>query len=103
VADHEIDFAAPATLRKWPSLKNDRVPKAWGGVPYFVADGTLDKCIREFISKPPSQGFSLIYRSLFLVASQRKKLSFLFSTERKEHPTITATNQIWPGYPLYRR
>lgn len=55
MADHEIDFAAPATLRKWPSLKNERVPKAWGSVPYFIAEGTLDKCIREFMSKPASQ------------------------------------------------
>jgi hypothetical protein len=55
VADHEIDFNAPAILRKWPSLKNERVPKAWGGVPYFILEGTLDKCIHEFMSKPASQ------------------------------------------------
>jgi hypothetical protein len=55
VADTEIDFTAPATLRKWPSLKNERVPKSWGGIPYLIADGTLDLCIREFMSKPDSQ------------------------------------------------
>jgi hypothetical protein len=50
VADSEIDFTAPATLRKWPSLNKDRVPKAWGGVPYLIVDGPLDECIREFMS-----------------------------------------------------
>jgi hypothetical protein len=52
VADTKIDFNAPATLRKWPSLKNERVPKAWGGVPYLIFDGTLTDCIREFLSRP---------------------------------------------------
>jgi hypothetical protein len=55
LADTEIDFTAPASLRKWPSLKNERVPRAWGGVPYLVAEGSLDECIREFTSKPASQ------------------------------------------------
>jgi hypothetical protein len=55
VADHETDFNAPAMLRKWPSLKNERVPKAWGGVPYLISEGTLDGCIREFMSKAASQ------------------------------------------------
>jgi hypothetical protein len=55
VADHEIDFKAPAVLRKWPSLKNERVPTSWGGVPYLVAEGMLDQCLTEFISKVPSQ------------------------------------------------
>jgi hypothetical protein len=51
VADTEIDFDAPATLRKWPSLKNERVPKTWGGIPYLISEGTLDKCINAFMSK----------------------------------------------------
>jgi hypothetical protein len=54
-SDVKIDFGVPASLRKWPSLKSERVPKSWGGVPYFVADGTLDECIRDFMSKPTSQ------------------------------------------------
>ena len=53
--DTVIDFTAPATLRKWPSLKNERVPRAWGGVPYLISEGTLDECIREFMSKTASQ------------------------------------------------
>ena len=47
---NEIDFNAPADLRKWPSLKNERVPKVWGGVPYLVFAGTLEACIKEFMS-----------------------------------------------------
>ena len=54
MAETQIDFTAPASLRKWPSLKNERVPRAWGGVPYLVAEGSLDECIREFTSKPAS-------------------------------------------------
>ena len=54
MADTEINFTAPASLRKWPSLKNERVPRAWGGIPYIVAGGSLDECIREFSSKPAS-------------------------------------------------
>ena len=53
--DIQIDFAAPASLRKWPSLKNERISTSWGATPYLIADGTLDECIRQFISKPASQ------------------------------------------------
>jgi hypothetical protein len=57
VADTEvqINFDAQAVLRKWPSVKNERVSPALGGRPYLVADGTLDECIRQFMSKPASQ------------------------------------------------
>ena len=53
--DTEIDFTAPATLRKWPSINKERVSKAWGGVPYMIYDGTLDECMREFMAKPHTQ------------------------------------------------
>jgi hypothetical protein len=55
VADTEINFDAPAILRKWPSLNNERIPKAWGGVPYLISEGTLDECIKQFMSKSASQ------------------------------------------------
>ena len=51
----QINFDAPATLRKWPSVKNERVSATLGACPYLVADGTLDECIRQFMSKPASQ------------------------------------------------
>jgi hypothetical protein len=48
--DRHINFHAPAVLRKWPSLNNQRVTEAAG--PYSVYDGTLDECLREFMAKP---------------------------------------------------
>jgi hypothetical protein len=50
-----ICFEAPATLRKWPSIKNERVSAADGGHPYLIVDGTLDDCIRQFMAKPVNQ------------------------------------------------
>jgi hypothetical protein len=46
-----MNFDAPAVLRKWPSLNNERISKA---CPYLVSDSTLDECIRKFLSKPAS-------------------------------------------------
>jgi hypothetical protein len=51
VTDIAIDFNAPAILKKWPSLNKERVPKNWGAIPYFIYDGTLDECIKAFLSK----------------------------------------------------
>jgi hypothetical protein len=53
--DVQIKFDVPAVLRKWPSLQNERVSAALGARPYLVFDGTLDECIRQFMSKPASQ------------------------------------------------
>jgi hypothetical protein len=53
--DVQINFDTPAVLKKWPSLKNERISKSWGANPYSVAVGTLDECIRQFMSKPASQ------------------------------------------------
>ena len=46
-----MNFDAPAVLMKWPSLKNQRISNASS---YLVSDGTLDECIRQFMSKPAS-------------------------------------------------
>jgi hypothetical protein len=53
--DVQIKFDVPAVLRKWPSVKNERVSPALGARPYMVVEGTLNECIREFMSKPASQ------------------------------------------------
>ena len=45
-----VNFDAPANLRKWPSLNNQR--RTEGAGPYLLLDGTLDECIREFMAKP---------------------------------------------------
>ena len=50
----QINFDAPATLRKWPSVNNERISASLGATPYRIIDGTLDECIREFMSKPAS-------------------------------------------------
>jgi hypothetical protein len=38
-----IDFDAPAVLRKWPSIRNER--RTEGTSPYLLLDGTLEECI----------------------------------------------------------
>ena len=48
----EINFDALATLRKWPSLNNERVSASVGARPYMIIEGTLDECIRKFMAMP---------------------------------------------------
>ena len=50
--DGHINFDAPAVLRKWPSLNNQR--RTEGPGPYMLLEGTLDECIMEFMAKPES-------------------------------------------------
>ena len=45
----QVNFQAPATLRKWPSLNGGRRDDR---EPYLLADGTLESCICEFMQKP---------------------------------------------------
>jgi hypothetical protein len=51
----EINFDAPATLRKWPSVNNERVSASLGARPYLIIAGTLDECIQRLMSQPVSQ------------------------------------------------
>jgi hypothetical protein len=51
----QINFDAPATLRKWPSINNERVNSSLGARPYMIIEGTLDECIRKFMSQPAAQ------------------------------------------------
>ena len=55
MSDTRIDFGAPATLRKWPSVNNERVSTSLGARPYMIIEGTLDECIRRFMLQPKSQ------------------------------------------------
>jgi len=58
--DSRVNFDLPATLRKWPSLNNERLRE--GRSAYLVFEGTLDECIREFMAKPePSRHLYEIY------------------------------------------
>ena len=47
-----IAYDAPADLKKWPSLKNERVASK---TPYLVYNGTLADCIRHLLAKPIKQ------------------------------------------------
>jgi hypothetical protein len=47
-----IAYDAPADLKKWPSLRNERVASK---TPYLVYNGTLADCIRELLAKPIKQ------------------------------------------------
>jgi hypothetical protein len=54
-AEIQINFNAPASLRKWPSIRNERRTDSPYSKPYLVQDGTLIECIEELLSKPASQ------------------------------------------------
>jgi hypothetical protein len=45
-----IDFQAPAALRKWPSLQNQR--RLDGFSPYLLLESTLEECLRVLMNKP---------------------------------------------------
>ena len=51
----QINFDAPATLRKWPSVNNERVNASLGARPYMIIEGTLDESIRKFMTMPIGQ------------------------------------------------
>ena len=55
VEDIQINFNAPASLRKWPSIRNERRTDAPYPNPYLVQDGTLIECIEELLSKTASR------------------------------------------------
>jgi hypothetical protein len=56
MSDTRIDFSAPAELRKWPSLNNERVSASLGARPYMIGEGgTLDECIQQFMRQPEAQ------------------------------------------------
>jgi hypothetical protein len=68
MADHdEVDFDAPASLRKWPSLRSERLVDTPHPSAYLVVDGTLDLCIKEFMAKPASQ------RHLYVIHTTRQQ------------------------------
>jgi len=50
-----IDFDAPTVLRKWSSVKNERIDVSLGARPYLILDGTLEECIQKFMTMPAGQ------------------------------------------------
>jgi len=56
MSDTQVDFSAPATLRKWPSLNKQRVSVSLGARPYMIGEGgTLDECIQQFMQLRETQ------------------------------------------------
>jgi hypothetical protein len=48
-----IAYEAPAYLKKWPFVNNQRLNGK--SRPYLVFNGTLAECIRELLAKPIKQ------------------------------------------------
>jgi len=48
-----ISYYAPADLKKWPSLKNQRLNGT--SRPYLVFNGTLADCVRQLLARPVRQ------------------------------------------------
>ena len=55
MASHLVDFNAPATLRKWPSVNSKAKPHSEWPHPYLIVEGTLGECIEKFLAQPLSQ------------------------------------------------
>ena len=53
-ASQHLDIEASATLRKWPSVKGERLPSQASGRSYLIFEGTLNQCIRQLNEKPAS-------------------------------------------------
>src|ERR1700676_5166495 len=53
--DTGIDFSAPATLRKCPSLNKQLVSASLGARPYMIGEATLDECIQQFMQLREAQ------------------------------------------------
>jgi hypothetical protein len=77
MSDTRIDFSAPATLRKWPSVNKERVSASLGARPYMIIEGTLDECIQRFMLLPEAQ------RQLYEIytAPQTDLVSAILSTD----------------------
>jgi hypothetical protein len=77
MSDTKIDFSAPATLRKWPSLNKERVSASLGARPYMISEGTLDECIQQFMQLREAQ------RHLYEIhtASQSDVVDAILSTD----------------------
>jgi hypothetical protein len=77
MSDTRIDFSAPATLRKWPSLNKERVSASLGARPYMISEGTLDECIAQFMQLRETQ------RHLYEIhtAPQSDLVSAILSTD----------------------
>jgi hypothetical protein len=77
MSETQVDFSAPAELRKWPSLNKQRISASLGARPYMISEGTLDECIQQFMELREAQ------RHLYEIhtAPQSDLVSAVLSTE----------------------
>ena len=97
--DAQIKFDAPAVLRKWPSLNNQRSKLA---APYSIAEGTLDECIRQFMSKPRSQ-LDLYEIHTAPVGEAAKDVRYVDRISHQSASFDEFTDWIDCGNPAFRR
>ena len=78
VSDVQVNFQAVASLRKWHSIRGQRHAEAKYPSPYTLLEDTLGECLRELMSKPPTQ------RHLYQIhtAHQDPIVSEIISAER---------------------
>jgi hypothetical protein len=50
-----VNFAAAASVRKWPSAGGQKQTEAKYPSPYTILEGTLGECLRELMLKPSTQ------------------------------------------------
>ena len=55
MSDVKVSFTAVASLRKWPSVKGQKLAESKYPTPYTLLEGTLGECLQEFMRKPPTQ------------------------------------------------
>ena len=92
MSDTQIDFSAPATLRKWPSLNKQRVSASLGARPYMIGEGTLAECIRQFMQLREGQ------RHLYEIhtAPLSDLVSAILSTDHVVELARLKFSRIWP-------
>jgi hypothetical protein len=90
MSESQIDFSAPAELRKWPSVNRQRVSASLGTRPYMMSEGTLDDCIQQFMRLPEPQ------RHLYEIhtAPQSDIVGAILSTD---HIFALARSRDFPG------
>lgn len=50
-----VDFGASAKLKKWPSIAGKPALHLKWSQPYLLVEGSLDECIRKFMTFPGNQ------------------------------------------------
>jgi hypothetical protein len=89
----QINFDAPAVLRKWPSLANQRTEDA---TPYLLVDGTLYECLRKL--PRPLQENRLVPCSRPVAAPAQGELSALEIRDARAGERVERSGQRRPSW-----